>query len=146
MGYNKIILEGRLTKNIELKYLQGGKALAKTTIAVNKKYTDASGNKQENVLFTDIQIWGRFAEVVNEFCRKGSRVLIDGELANNNWTGQDGKKNYGYVVNVNTLEMLDNKTNANSPQKVSSDKAINESLAPTGYDYSIDINEDEIPF
>ena len=73
--FNKVILVGRLTRDIELRYLNSGSALGKTGIATSRKYT-ANGEKKEEVCFIDITFWGKLAEIANQYLRKGSQVLV----------------------------------------------------------------------
>ena len=75
--FNRVILVGRLTRDIELRYLNSGFALGKTGIATSRKYT-ANGEKKEEVCFIDITFWGKLAEIANQYLRKGSQVLVEG--------------------------------------------------------------------
>jgi len=114
MGFNRIILEGRLTKDVILNYSQSGMAMAKGNIAVSKKFTK-NGETKEKTLFVNLQFWGRSAEIFNQYCRKGSRLLIEGELENSNWTDNNGNKKYDFIVNVSTMQMLDSKGDNQAP-------------------------------
>ncbi len=109
MGYNKTILEGHLTRDIEMKYAQSGSAIANTAVAVSRKYKAATGEQKEEVLFVDIAMFGRTAEIANQFLRKGSHVLIDGRLKLDQWTAQDGQKRSKISVTVESLQMLGSK-------------------------------------
>ena len=109
MGYNKTILEGHLTRDIEMKYTQSGSAIASTAIATSRKFKAADGTPKEEVLFIDITFFGRTAEIANQFLRKGSHVLIDGRLKLDQWTAQDGTKRSKHQVTVESLTMLDKK-------------------------------------
>lgn len=147
MAFNKIILEGRLTKDVEIRYTSTGLAMSKSDIVVSKKFT-SNGETKEKTLFVTIQFWKRSAEIFNQFCRKGSRVLVEGELENNDYTGSDGIKRYGYIVNVISMQMLDSK---NDNQSYSQDNHnVNEPKQNQEPEYNnvpvIDIDEDEIPF
>ena len=106
MAYNKVILEGNLSKDVEVRYTQSGTAIASTAIAVNKRYKAASGEQKEEVLFVDLVIFGRTAEVANQYLRKGSHVLIDGSLKLEQWTDRQGNKRSKHVVSVESLRML----------------------------------------
>jgi len=79
--------------------------MASGNIAASKKFT-SNGEKKEQTLFVNIKFFGRSAEVFNQYCKKGSHILIDGELANNNWTDQNGNKRYDFEVHVSTMQML----------------------------------------
>ena len=106
--YNKVILVGNLTRDIELRYSQAGMAIAKTAIATSRKFT-ANGEKKEEVMFIDITFFGRSAEVANQYLRKGSKILVEGRLQFEQWVDQNGGKRSKHSVAVETMQMLDAK-------------------------------------
>jgi single-strand DNA-binding protein len=118
--YNKIIIAGNLSKDIEIRYSQGGAAIANTAIAATRKFKGADGQQKEEVLFVDVTFFGRSAEVANQYLRKGSKVLLDGRLKLEQWTAQDGSKRSKHSVSVESIQMLDSRadgqTTAPSPQ------------------------------
>ena len=103
---NKIIISGNLTKDIEVRYTTAGTAVAKTAIAMNSYFTNANGEKKQTTDFVDLVAYGRTAEILNQYCRKGTKVLIEGALKLNQWTAQDGTKRSKHEVQVQTLEIL----------------------------------------
>lgn len=106
--YNKIILVGNLTRDIELRYTQSGSAIANTSIATSRKFT-VNGEKREEVCFVDITFFGRSAEVANQYLRKGSKILVDGRLKFDQWVDQQGGKRSKHGVVVETMQMLDSR-------------------------------------
>jgi len=164
--YNKIILAGNLTRDIEIKYTQSGSAIGNTAIATSRKFKSATGEQKEEVLFIDLTFFGRTAEIANQYLRKGSKVLVDGRLKLDQWTAQDGSKRSRHSVTVENLQMLGGKDEAapmggnGYSQSGSSDydAPSNDSYSqpassapkaapqPTSNIPEIDINEDEIPF
>ncbi|MEN4046830.1 single-stranded DNA-binding protein [Sulfurimonas sp. NW15] len=106
--FNKIILVGNLTRDIELRYSQGGMGIAKTAIATSRKFT-SNGEKKEEVCFVDITFFGRSAEVANQYLRKGSKILVEGRLNFEQWVDQNGQKRSKHSVIVETMQMLDSK-------------------------------------
>jgi len=115
MGYNKTILEGHLTRDIEMKYTQAGAAIANTAIAVSRKFKTQTGEQKEEVLFIDLAFYGRTAEIANQFLKKGSHVLVDGRLKLDQWTAQDGAKRSKHSMTVENLQMLGNKADQAGP-------------------------------
>ena len=109
--FNKIILVGNLTRDIELRYSQGGMGIAKTAIATNHKFTD-NGEKKEEVCFVDITFFGRSAEVANQYLRKGSKILVEGRLQFEQWVDQNGQKRNRHSVSVQTMQMLDSRSDS----------------------------------
>jgi len=107
--YNKIILAGNLTRDVEIRYTQGGSAIGSTAIATSRKFKSQTGEQKEEVLFVDLTFFGRTAEIANQYLRKGSKVLVDGRLKLDQWTAQDGTKRSKHSVTVENLQMLDTK-------------------------------------
>lgn len=162
--YNKVILMGNLTRDVEIRYSQGGSAIGSTGIAVNRKWKSPSGEQKEEVMFVDLTLFGRTAEIANQYLRKGKQVLVDGRLSLDQWTAQDGSKKSKHAVVVENLQMIGGREDAHSgdssygtqsqpsqpygnpsvsaPQQPKSAKQTQ----PTHEIPSIDINEDEIPF
>ena len=109
--FNKVILVGNLTRDIELKYTSGGTALAKTAIATTRKFT-TNGERKEEVCFVDITFFGRSAEIANQYLRKGSKCLVEGRLMFEQWTDQQGQKRSKHSVTVESMQMLDSKADS----------------------------------
>ncbi len=109
--FNKVVLVGNLTRDIELRYSQSGMGIAKTAIATSRKFT-SNGEKKEEVMFIDITFFGRSAEVANQYLRKGSKILVDGRLNFDQWVDQNGGKRSKHTVTVETMQMLDSKADA----------------------------------
>ena len=107
--YNKVIMVGNLTRDIELRYLPSGAAIAKSAIATSFKYKSQTGEQKDEVCFLDFNIFGRSAEVANQYLRKGSKVLLEGRLVFEQWTAQDGTNRNRHSLRVDTMKMLDSK-------------------------------------
>ena len=118
MAFNKIILIGNLTKNIELKQMQSGMVLTSFDLAVARAFK----NKQTGEVETDFircQAWGKTAEFLGRYFSKGKSVVVEGDLRNNNYTDQNGVKHYGFVVNVQTVRFAGNKSDSQkAPQQI----------------------------
>jgi len=93
---NKVMLIGNLTRDPEIKYTPKGTAIADIGLAVNRNYTTESGEKREEVTFIDVTLWGRVAEIVGEYCKKGRPIFVEGRLQLDTWddkqTGQKRSK------------------------------------------------------
>lgn len=93
---NKVMLIGNLTRDPEIKYTPKGTAIADIGLAVNRNYTTESGEKREEVTFIDVTLWGRVAEIVGEYCKKGRPLFVEGRLQLDTWddkaTGQKRSK------------------------------------------------------
>ena len=107
--YNKVVLLGNLSRDIELRYSQSGTAIAKTAIATSRKFT-SNGEKKEEVMFIDLTFFGRSGEVANQFLRKGSKILVEGRIQFDQWTDQNGGKRSKHSIAVESMQMLDSKS------------------------------------
>ncbi len=112
--YNKVVMVGNLTRDIELRYLPSGAAIAKSAIATSYKYKTSTGEQKDEVCFLDFNIFGRSAEVANQYLRKGSKVLLEGRLVLEQWTAQDGTNRSKHSLRVDTMKMLDSKADSAS--------------------------------
>ncbi len=112
--YNKVVMVGNLTRDIELRYLPSGAAIAKSAIASSYKYKTATGEQKDEVCFLDFNIFGRSAEVANQYLRKGSKVLLEGRLVFEQWTAQDGTNRNRHSLRVDVMKMLDSKADSQS--------------------------------
>lgn len=98
-SFNRVILMGNLTRDVEIKYLQSGTAVAEVGLAVNDKRKDAqTGQWIEEVTFVDCTLWGRTAEIAGEYLSKGSPVLIEGRLKLHQWESEGQKRSKLRVV------------------------------------------------
>jgi single-strand DNA-binding protein len=100
---------GNLTRDVEIRYSQGGSAIAKTGIASSRKFT-TNGEKKEEVCFVDLTFFGRSGEVANQYLRKGSKVMIEGRLSFEQWTDDKGQKHSKHSVIVETMQMIDSRS------------------------------------
>jgi single-strand DNA-binding protein len=107
--YNRVILVGNLTRDMEIRYTQSGSAIGKVGIATNRRYKAQSGEQKEEVMFIDLTFFGRTAEIANQYLRKGSKVLVEGRLVLEQWTAQDGTKRSRHSVTVENMQMLDSR-------------------------------------
>ena len=114
--FNKVVLVGNLTRDIELRYAQSGTAIANTAIATSRKFTQ-NGEKKEEVCFVDITFFGRSGEVANQYLRKGSKILVEGRLSFEQWVDKEsGAKRSKHSVIAETMQMLDSKDDNQSQQ------------------------------
>jgi single-strand DNA-binding protein len=106
-SFNKVILVGNLTRDPELRYTPKGTAVAKLGLAVNRVWTSESGEKKEEVTFIDVDVFGRTAENVGQYMRKGRPILIEGRLKLDQWDDkQTGQKRSKLSVVAETVQFL----------------------------------------
>ena len=168
MSYNKIILVGNCTKDGELKYSASGMGIYNNSIATSHKFT-SNGEKKEEILFVDFTAFARTSEICNQYLRKGSQILVEGRLKFDQWVDQNGQKRSKHSVVVETMKMMDSKSDSQgqqAPQQQAQSYQQPQQQAqqqkPTDYQPQnmqqpqqrpsantiphIDIDEDEIPF
>lgn len=104
---NKIFLSGNLTKDPVIRYTQNGKAMVRTSIAITSSFKNAAGERQTD--FFNLLAWGKTAEFFGKYLRKGSRILVEGRLQNNDYTDKNGSKHYAVDVIVENVEFAGSK-------------------------------------
>lgn len=105
MDYNRVILTGRLTKDPELRYSGGGKAVVQFGLAVNARRQNA-GSQSEETSFFDIVVFGNQAEVCKKYLTKGRSVLVEGRLRQRTWTSEDGQKRRKVEIIANRVHFI----------------------------------------
>lgn len=106
MGVNKVILVGNLGANPEIRYTQGGQAVANMRLATTERWTDRNGQKQEQTEWHNVVVWGRTAEIVGQYLTKGRQVYVEGRIRTRQWQDKTGQKRYTTEVVAQTVQML----------------------------------------
>ncbi len=133
---NKVILIGNLGGDPELRKTSGDLSIAQFSIATSEKRKDESGNFQEKTEWHKIVAFGRTAEIVSEYLKKGSSVCIEGKIQYSSWE-KDGQKHYKTEIIANNLVMLGKKSNESSNNNVSDNYSVSNSS---------ETSEDDLPF
>lgn len=105
-NYNKVLLMGRLTRDPELRYTQGGTAVAEFSIAINRTFKTAEGERREEATFVDVTVWRRQAETCAEYLGKGRSVFVEGRLELDKWETQEGQKRSKLRVVADNVQFL----------------------------------------
>jgi single-strand DNA-binding protein len=106
-NYNKVILAGNLTRDPELRFTPKGMAIAKFGMAINRSWRSESGETKEEVTFVDIDAFGRQAELLGQYCKKGSPLLVEGRLKLDTWDDkQTGQKRSRLTVVLESMQFL----------------------------------------
>jgi len=153
---NKVQILGTMTKDCELRYTQGGTAIGNFGIAWNEKIKDqATGQYNDKAHFFDVTAWGKTAENINKFFKKGSRILLDGQLEFSQWE-KDGQKRSKVGVKVREFHFIDRKSDnqAQAPRQPQSNYSApqqpqgsqNQQAHSSTPIPEIKIDSDEIPF
>ncbi len=108
MDLNKAMIIGRLTRDPELRSTPSGKNVVNFSLATNLVWTDGQGQKQEKVEFHNIVAWGKLADIIGQYLKKGAKAYIEGRLQTREWTGQqDNVKRYRTEIIAENMIMLD---------------------------------------
>lgn len=140
-GVNKVILIGNLGKDPEVRYLEGGTAVAKFTLATSENYKDkTSGERKTLTEWHNIVVWRGLAEVAEKYLKKGSQIYIEGKLRSRQWQDKDGVNRYTTEIVADTLQMIGKKDD-------SAGNAQNQSSSTSSPDIEQNNNfEDDLPF
>lgn len=147
MYLNKVLLYGNLTRDPELKALPSGQQVANFGMATNRTYKDKSGQKQEATEFHNVVAFGRTAEVIAQYCKKGRPIYVEGRLQTRSWDDKEtGKKNYRTEIVVENFQFgADGGKGGSAPAS-----AHDEQPAPAGAEEikypDEEINPEDIPF
>jgi len=109
-GINKVILVGNLGKDPEVRYLEGGTAVANFPIATSETYKDrTSGERKTNTEWHNIVVWRGLAEIAEKYLKKGSQIYLEGKLRTRQWQDKDGNNRYTTEIVADNLQMLGRK-------------------------------------
>jgi single-strand DNA-binding protein len=115
VSINYTIIGGNLTRDPELKFTPDGIAVCNFSVAVNEKYTGKDGQKKENVAFIEVVAWKKTAELSAEYLKKGSPVVVEGKLSQDNWEDKEGKKRTKTKVTAGKVHFVGSKGQTEVP-------------------------------
>lgn len=141
---NKVILVGNLGRDAELRYTPGGAAVAKFSLATTEKWNDKSGSPQERTEWHNIDLWGKQAETLSEYLRKGKQVYIEGRLQTDEYTDKDGIKRKSTRVRCDRVVLLGGGSGGGAGRGASMERV--NSVSGTAVDVAEPLTDDDIPF
>lgn len=106
MSVNKVILVGRLGRDPETRYTGGGQAVANFSVATDESYKDRNGERQKRTEWHKIVVWGKQAEIAQQYLKKGSLVFIEGRIQSREWQDKEGQKRTSFEIVANNFRML----------------------------------------
>jgi single-strand DNA-binding protein len=146
MDLNKAQIIGRITQDLELKQTPNGQNVLSFSVATNRNWTDWNGTKQEQVEFHNVVLWGKLAEIANQYLKKWSKIYIEWRIQTRSWEAQDGSKRYKTEIVWEHMIMLDSKPTSggyNSPGKSSNESPAVKKSSPKAEE---EISIEDIPF
>lgn len=149
-GFNKVVIMGNLTRDPELRTIPSGQQVASFSLAVNRTWKNSDGQQQEAVDYIDCNVWGKPAEIINQYMSKGSGILVSGRLQQRSWE-QDGQKRSKIEVVVEDFNFVGGNdgggSSGSSSSADSSTSSSSSNSSSTNNDLSDEpINLDDIPF
>ena len=112
MSVNKAILVGRLGKDPETRFTSGGQAVATFNMATDSSYKDRNGERQKRTEWHRIKAWGKLAEIVQQYLKKGSLIFIEGRIETREWQDKEGVKRYTTEIVANEMRMLGSRSDS----------------------------------
>ena len=106
MSVNKVILVGRLGRDPETRFTSGGQAVANFSVATDESYKDRNGERQKRTEWHKIVVWGKQAEIAQQYLKKGSLVFIEGRIQSREWQDKEGQKRTSFEIVANNFRML----------------------------------------
>lgn len=116
MSVNKVILVGRLGRDPETRSTNSGQTVANFSVATDESFKDRNGERQKKTEWHKIVVWGKQAEIAQQYLKKGSLVFIDGQIQSRKWTNKDGAEQVAFEIKANNFRMLGDKTPGESRQ------------------------------
>ena len=137
---NQVNLTGRLTKDVEVRYTQSGKAVGSGTIAVTRRFKNADGNTDSD--FIQYVVWGKSAEILSQYTSKGTLVALTGSWQTRSYQKDDGTRVYVNELNVENFDFLEKKSDSqqSSPKSQAPNPFASQGNKP------IDIDPNDLPF
>lgn len=155
-NFNRVMLMGNLTRDPELRYLPSNTAVVNLGLAINRRWRNQQGEQQEETTYVDCEAFGRSAEVINQYLRKGRPVFIEGRLKLDQWQDREGQNRSKMKVIVENFQFVDSRGGGDPAAESGSKPVIHTqpglSTAPTavpvadGATPHHPVEEDDIPF
>lgn len=138
-GINKAIIVGNVGQDPDTKYTQDGKPIVNLSIATSESWKDQQGQRQERTEWHRVVFYGKLAEIVDSYVKKGSKLYVEGSIHTRKWQDQSGQDRYTTEIKGREMQMLDSRDSAPAPQQAPQQ-------APQSVPPSADEFDSDIPF
>ena len=154
MSVNKVILVGRLGRDPETRYTGSGQAVCNFSMATDETFKDRNGERQKRTEWHKIVLWGKQAEIAQQYLKKGSQIYLEGRIQTREWTDKEGQKRTSYEIVGNNFRMLDSRASSmgagagrGAAASADFDAAEASSPAPLGEEHAgPEVTDEDIPF
>ena len=140
MSINRVILIGRVRKDVEVRTTDNSK-VASFTLATSERFKDRNGEVKEQTEWHNIVVWGKLADVCEKYVQKGSTLYVEGKLRTRSWDDKDGNKRYITEILASAIQLLDKKENSSDPAATAPQRPQSTPLPPMGDD-----DDSDLPF
>ena len=150
MSVNKVILVGRLGRDPETRYTSSGQAVCNFSMATDESFKDRSGERQKRTEWHKIVVWGKQAEIAQQYLKKGSLIFLEGRIQSRQWDDKEGQKRTSFEIVANRFQMLGARSDAaaagaSAPAGASHD-ADAQAPAAEEASHGPEISDEDIPF
>ena len=146
MNMNRVILIGNMTRDPEMRTLPSGQPVANFGLATNRMWKNKDGSQQKHTEFHNIVMFGRLAEIAQQYLKKGASVMVEGRIQTRSWQGQDGAKKFKTEIVAENMQMGPKRISAENLSEQQPKEQQQESPMPTGEYPEDEINQNDIPF
>lgn len=144
MSINKVILVGNVGRDPEVRYLEGGAAVARFTLATSEAYKNKSGEKVTQTEWHNIVLWRSLAEIAEKYVRKGQQLYIEGRIRSRAYEDKDGVQKRAYEIQADTMQMLGRRSDEGASPAASA--PMQSSAAPDDIAPAAPAGDDDLPF
>ena len=146
MNLNKVFLIGNLTRDPEFKTLPSGTAVVSFGVATNRVWKDQKGEKKEDTQFHNVVAFGRQAEIINQYLKKGSSIMVEGRLQTQSWDAPDGSKRYKTEIVTEQMQLGPRSGGGKSDAGINQETKGSNKEMPVIDLNSEDIKSEDLPF
>ncbi len=153
MSVNKVILVGRLGKDPETRYTSGGQAVCNFSMATDESFKDKSGERQKRTEWHKIVVWGKQAEIAQQYLKKGAQIYLEGRIQSREWMDKENQKRTTYEIVATNFRMLGSKSDSSgSGYRSNAAAAVSpdfDAAAPSSMDHDQsgpEVTDEDIPF
>jgi single-strand DNA-binding protein len=146
MSVNKVILVGRLGRDPETRFTPNGQAVCNFSLATDESYKDRAGERQKRTEWHRIVLWGKLAELAQQYLKKGSLIYLEGRIQSRQWDDREGQKRTSFEIVANTMKFLGARGEAAAAAGASADTDAHVPAPAEEVGPSPEISDEDIPF
>lgn len=148
MSVNRVILVGRLGRDPETRYTGAGQAVCNFSLATDESFRDRNGERQKRTEWHKIVVWGKQAEIAQQYLKKGSLIYVEGRIQSREWTDKEGQKRTSFEIVANNFRMLGSRADSMAAAaRAPTGGDFEEPAAPAGDESAgPEVTDEDIPF